>query len=133
MRVGRATAAAAAAAALAGSGCGGDATDARARDGVVRVTVREYRIDPQDWEVTAGRVRIVVTNRGRLAHNLAVESLTQEVDDRPRQYGRSEVALPGQTVRFRSRRLRPGTYRLACTLANHDRLGQWGTLRVRAR
>lgn len=121
---------AAALGALVLGGCGGgDAIDRVARDGVVRVSLREYRIDPQDWEVPAGRVRLVVTNAGRLTHNLAIESVTKETDQQPHRYARTRTLPPGATGRATAV-LKPGTYRLACTLANHDRLGQFGTLKV---
>jgi uncharacterized cupredoxin-like copper-binding protein len=121
---------AAALGALVLGGCGDrDAIDRVARDGAVRVTLREYRIDPQDWEVPAGRVRLVVTNAGRLTHNLAIESVTKESDEQPHEYARTPTVPPGGTARATAR-LKPGTYRIACTLANHDRLGQFGTLKV---
>ena len=113
------------------AGCAsGDDLDRTARDGVVRVDLREYRIDPQDWEVPAGRVELVASNRGRLAHNLAVESVVEESDDEPQQFARTPTARPGRTTTATAK-LRPGTYRLACTLANHDNLGQYGRLVVK--
>ena len=48
----------------------------------------------------------------------------------PREYARSRTAHPGETVVARAV-LRPGRYRLVCTLANHDNLGQYGVLIVR--
>src|SRR4051794_2697653 len=62
----RATVAAAAALALGAvtAGCGGDDVDAVARARVVRVDLREYRIDPQDWRVAAGDIRLVARHGG---------------------------------------------------------------------
>jgi plastocyanin len=130
----RATVAVAAALALGAvtAGCGGDDLDAVARRGVVRVDLREYRIDPQDWRVTAGEIRLVARNDGRLAHNLVVESVTHAQDEQPRVYAHTGTAPPGRTVSTTAR-LRPGTYRLACTLGHHDDLGMYGRLEVVAR
>jgi hypothetical protein len=38
---------------------------------------------------------------------------------------------PGQTAAPVKITLAPGDYRLVCTIANHDDLGQFGTLKVR--
>jgi len=49
----------------------------------------------------------------------------------PRVLGSTPTAQPRETVRTaRAIRLAPGRYRLACTIANHDTLGQYGTLIV---
>jgi hypothetical protein len=72
----------------------------------------------------------VATDTGRLTHNLVVESIT---DDPTKQvvYGRTDTAHAGQTVTERDPLvLKPGRYRLACTIANHENLGQYGTLIV---
>jgi uncharacterized cupredoxin-like copper-binding protein len=114
------------------SGCGGSGTFAKAPDRTIRITVDEYRLRPQNVEIPAGRpVRLVVHNAGRLTHNVAVETWDPPAGVQPHRYGRSETAQPGQTVHEqRPFRLRPGRYRLACLIANHDALGEWGELRV---
>lgn len=90
----------------------------------------EYRIEPQRITVRAGRVTIVARNVGRLTHNVAIVPYDRApVGARERRYARSATAHPGQTVSARAV-LRPGRYRLVCTLANHDDLGQWGELEV---
>ncbi len=120
----------AATAALA-AGCGGQGAFVHEDGRTLRVRLDEYRVLPSRITVPAGRVRIVATNAGRLTHNVAI------IDwDRPpgnvegRQYARTDTAHPGGVVRTRAR-LKPGHYRLACTLANHDNLGQYAELVVR--
>ena len=44
--------------------------------------------------------------------------------------GGTRTAQPGETVTTTFPQLEPGTYRLACTIANHDDLGQYGKLIV---
>jgi hypothetical protein len=101
-------------------------------DGRVAMTLDEFRLDPQRVFSPTGRVRIVATNRGRLTHNIAIVEDVEEVatEDEPLEYARSRTAHPGETVVARAT-LRPGRYRLLCTLANHDNLGQYGLLVVR--
>jgi uncharacterized cupredoxin-like copper-binding protein len=117
-------------AAAAMAGCGGEPAPVTVRGDTVRVTLDEFRIHPQNIRVHAGRVHLVATDRGRLTHNLVVESIT---DDPTKEvvYGRTDTAHPGQTVTERDPLvLKPGQYRLACTIANHENLGQYGTLTV---
>ena len=112
------------------AGCG-EPDPVADRDGVLRLTLDEYTITPQNLKVRAGRIKLVVRNEGRLAHDVAIESDVEGEGTQPRIYGRTDVARPGERVRERGTiRLAPGRYRLSCTLGNHDNLGQFGTLEV---
>jgi hypothetical protein len=112
-------------------GCGGEPPYVQDRDGVIRVTLDEFRITPQNIVVHAGRIRLVAINRGRLTHNLAIESFAQIVGKEPHLYGRTDTLHPGQTGREQEAiTLKPGRYRLTDTIANHDDLGQYGELKV---
>jgi hypothetical protein len=127
----RATLAALGAAALLAAGCGDDEPFVRAQqDGTVRMTLDEFTLEPGAVYSPTGRMRIVARNTGRLTHNVAIVSDDRSPGAEEVQYARSRTAHPGDTVVARAT-LRPGRYRLACTLANHDNLGQYGTLVVR--
>jgi hypothetical protein len=115
-------------AAAVASGCSGEPAAVAVSGNTLRVQLDEYRIQPQNVRMKAGRIHLVAVNDGRLTHNLVVESIT---DDPTRQvvYGRTDTAHPGQTVRERdSITLKPGRYRLADTIGNHENLGQYGEL-----
>jgi plastocyanin len=99
---------------------------------VVRVTLDDYAIEPQDLSVPSGRVELVARNVGRLTHNLRVEVPPEEPGEEGRQLGGTPTAQPGQTVRA-TITLEPGTYRIRCSLANHDDLGMYGTVLARRR
>lgn len=116
--------------ALLAPGCGEDPVPAS--DGTLRVTLDEYRITPQKLRAPAGEVRIVARNDGRLNHNLRVELPREDPATPERAVGGTPTARPNSTVTG-SVRLSPGTYRLACTIANHDDLGMWGELEVTER
>ncbi len=120
-------AALAALAALLG-GCGGGEA-LRTDRPILRLTLDEYRIVPQSIVAKAGRMKFVTRNTGILTHNLAVERL--DGDAKPVQVGRVPTMQPGETGEPIKVTLTPGTYRLICTIANHDDLGQYGTLEVR--
>ena len=133
MRAKRVTLAALAALLLIPLACRDDEPFARAQgDGRIAMTLDEFRLVPQKVFSPTGRVRIVATNRGRLTHNIAIEEDDENLEPgvQPREFARSRTAHPGETVVARAT-LRPGRYRLVCTLANHDNLGQYGVLIVR--
>jgi plastocyanin len=112
------------------AGCGGEPAAVAVPGSTLRVKLDEYRIQPQNVRMKAGRIHLVATNTGRLTHNLVVESIT---DDPTKQivYGRTDTAHAGQTVTERDPiRLKPGSYRIACSIGNHENLGQYGTLTV---
>jgi plastocyanin len=100
----------------------------------LQVKLDEYRIMPQNANVRPGVLRIQATNVGRLTHNLKVVRLNRS--DRelpPDELGGTPTAQPGDTVTFTFRHLKPGTYRMVCTISNHDDLGQYGDLVVEPR
>ena len=96
---------------------------------ILRLTVDEYSIKPQNAEVKAGRLKLQVRNTGRLTHNLAIQ-IPEGPDGKPVQLVRLETMQPGQSAPAVKITLLPGEYRLVCTIANHDDLGQFGTLKV---
>jgi len=109
-------------------GCGDEPREIEGRE--LRVRLDEYRIVPQDVKVRPGRLRIVATNTGRLTHNVKIVRRDEEDLEAPvTEIGGTRTAQPGESVPV-TLNLEPGEYRLACTIANHDDLGQYGTLLV---
>lgn len=98
----------------------------------LELVLDDYRITPQNVRVRPGDLplRIVAHNEGRLTHNVKVQSLTEtDSEGTAIAHGGTETGRPGET-KTASVELKPGTYRLACTLGNHDNLGQYGELIV---
>jgi plastocyanin len=111
-------------------GCGREAPYVPASGRAVSLRLDEYRILPQRVTVPAGRVRIIARNTGRLTHNVAVVQFDRPLGaDEEKQYARTPTAHPGDVVRT-TVTLKPGKYRLVCTIANHDNLGQYSELKV---
>lgn len=95
----------------------------RVADTAVGVGAREFRLSAYRASAPAGVVRFYLTNYGQDAHDLVVRTRSGRVlgrTGRVRSGGRATLAL----------RLRPGTYRLVCDLANHEALGMRTTIRV---
>ena len=114
------------------TGCGTPKQVAE-RDSTVHVRIDEFRLRPQQIEVKGPKITLVLTDDGRLTHNLKVFSETQfDTTGKPILIGGTSTAHPGETVSS-SISLTPGRYRLACTIANHDDLGEHGILIVGGR
>lgn len=118
-------------AALLLSGCGDDPSYAEATGGRVHVRLGEYRVTPEHVQAHAGRITIYARNTGRLTHNLEVVAFRRpEAGEQERQYGeKTKTLFPGETGST-TMTLEPGKYRLLCTIANHDNLGQYGELKI---
>jgi plastocyanin len=131
MTGGRVTLLLVALAVLPAAGCGADAAYTRAPDRRVDVRLDEYRVLPERIEVRAGRITLVARNTGRLTHNLAVVQFERPLgDEQEKDYGKpTKTLFPGETGET-TVDLRPGKYRLVCTIANHDNLGQYAELKV---
>jgi len=112
-------------------GCGDDAVFRTDRP-ILRVTLDEYRIVPQNVVLRPGRTKVVVRNTGRLTHNLVIQ-IPEGPDGKPIEIpgGRVGTMQPGETGEPVKVALAPGEYRLVCTIANHDDLGQYGKLEVK--
>jgi uncharacterized cupredoxin-like copper-binding protein len=110
--------------------CGGLPPTTMVRDQTLRLRLDEYRILPKHLTVRAGTIHIEARNDGNLTHNVKVFS-THFKDPQGNfvMVGGTDTVHHGETARG-TVVLEPGRYRLACSLGNHDDLGQWATLDV---
>ena len=117
--------------ALAIGGCGSAVVYTHAPNRRVEVRLDEYRVLPEHIQVIAGRITFVAHDTGRLTHNLVVVQFKRPLGDEvEKQYGQpTKTLFPGETGQT-TVDLEPGKYRLVCTIANHDNLGQYGELKV---
>jgi uncharacterized cupredoxin-like copper-binding protein len=117
-------------AALAAVGCG-DVNYTGMPDDRVSVRLGEYRVVPEHIQVKAGRITLVARDTGRLTHNLVVVQFKRPLgDEEEKQYGQPTKTLFSGQTGSTTVDLKPGKYRLICTIANHDNLGQWAELKV---
>ncbi|HKR97952.1 MAG TPA: cupredoxin domain-containing protein [Candidatus Dormibacteraeota bacterium] len=103
---------------LLAAGCGGGATAHAPRR--FTLVLDDFLIRPQRVQVPAGRLTLTVVNRGRIGHNLRIELGHHTVF--------SVLTLKPGAHATRSLRLRPGSYRMLCSVPQHEILGQYGTL-----
>jgi len=90
----------------------------------VRVSAEEYAFDPSRITIRPGRrpLRVVLDNRGDLAHDIKVLDGERELGGLP--------SFPGGEKRSTTVAVPPGSYRLVCTVADHEELGMDGELEV---
>jgi hypothetical protein len=102
--------------------CGCGHTQAVGSDGILHISLSEYRITPQKVRARPGLLILVVHNYGRLSHNLVI-SLS----------GHPEASIkpiaPGQTADL-AVTLGAGEYLMASTILSDQDLGTYGTLTV---
>ena len=112
------------------AGCNSEPEAQPVENRTIGLRLDEYRIMPQAVSAPAGELRLIIRNLGLLPHNVAVETIPAIGSDDTVE----RIALTG-TVHGTHRSettftIEPGTYRLVCTIQNHDDLGQVGTLVV---
>lgn len=113
------------AAALLLGACGGGSADEPEADPSrppdILVKAKEYRFEPADLTIDAGRPLVVaVENIGSIPHDLTVED-----------GGFKITVAKGATRRKTLTVGKAGTYELYCSLPGHDSAGMRGTLTVR--
>ena len=91
----------------------------------VQIVAQEFRLSLSRRTIKAGLAVLELSNMGQDAHDLVLERAGGR-----RVLVRWRVTQPG-SVLSREVRLKPGVYRLACSVANHRALGMQATLRVR--
>ncbi len=90
----------------------------------LRVVGVEYSFDPSTIVLQgAGTLTVTLRNDGSLAHNLRVLRGDEEI-------GGTSTLPAGRTGSARLN-LEHGSYRVICSVGDHEELGMTGTLRVR--
>jgi plastocyanin len=105
------------------AGCVGHRPTTQVRGRTLTLRMEEYRFVPQKIEASAGPLTIRARDDGVLAHNVAVFRKGFEV-------GGAQTVQHGQTTVVHVN-LPRGTYRLKCTVSNHESLGMYASLVVR--
>jgi plastocyanin len=109
-------------------GCGDEGKAGRTvtapADAKLTVVADEYSFDPSTIVLEgAGTLTVTLRNKGSLAHNLKVLRGDEEVAGTP--------TLPGGQSESARLKLGQGSYRIICSVGDHEQLGMTGTLRVR--
>jgi plastocyanin len=104
------------------------------RTGGLDVAFGEFAVVPEAKAIRPGKVTLVVHNGGRLTHGFEMK------DDDGRESGKFDGRKlklegprfgPGDTYRV-TVTLTPGLYEMECYIANHEQLGMYTRLEVRA-
>ncbi len=87
----------------------------------VRISMGDYFYQPSKLTVKAGQVHFVLPNEGKTAHRFAITGNGVNVSSRNVGAGR-EGTLDVE--------LAPGTYKMGCTLGDHEKRGSIGEIVV---
>ena len=88
----------------------------------VQVAMGDFFYNPSEVVVEAGAVRFVLSNAGQTAASFAISRQGGNVSSRTvaaGQQGALEIDL------------KPGTYKMGCTLGDHEKRGSVGTITVK--
>ena len=88
----------------------------------LRLGLTEYRVVPQSVRAEPGELTLIVTNDGRITHNLAITAAGKVLDQTP-------PIPPGQSSELIVY-LGKGSYVMTSTLFSDQALGTYGTLKV---
>ncbi len=90
-------------------------------EGLVEISLKDFKLEPDQITIKAGKITFVLINGGRYTHDFRVEG--QGVDEKaPR-------VAAGREFRWELT-LEPGEYHVSCPISNHDERGMVGTLVV---
>jgi plastocyanin len=108
--------------------CGDDADSGRTvttpANETLPVVAKEYSFDPSAIQVSgAGRLTVTLRNEGSLAHNLELFRGDEEIG--------GTSTLPAGRSESVQLNLEHGSYRMVCTVGDHEQLGMKGTVEVR--
>jgi plastocyanin len=124
---------------LASTACSTGGTAPPAREAVVRVDEKDFRVVVRRKHVAPGDVRLVLRNHGPVAHELIVVRGFRHLPLRSDGLTIDEDALPGSTVieavrpgsvETKHLHLAPGRYQLFCNMAGHYLAGMHAELVV---
>ena len=101
---------------------GTTATQATGPAQEVKVAMGDFFYDPGDITVKGGKVRFVLTNVGATAHRFAVRG-NEGFDASSKNVGAGREGVLEVD-------LRPGIYKLGCTLGDHEKRGSVGKITV---
>jgi plastocyanin len=118
-------AAAALAFAGAATGCGGaEVRPERARERALTIAMHDYYFRPQAARAEPGKLRVTLSNDARIPHNFRLQH-------NGRLYAEVTALKPGEQETH-TYELPRGSYKMFCSIANHEELGMYGRLTVGA-
>jgi uncharacterized cupredoxin-like copper-binding protein len=90
--------------------------------GSTKVTMTDFKFDPSDLKVKAGKVSLFLVNNGGVSHDMVVTSSDGKT------VGRSELVQPGNSTVLTVDNLAAGDYKVICDQPGHADQGMKGTI-----
>jgi len=86
----------------------------------VKITMTEFKFEPQTVEVKAGKVKFELVNAGAVEHSFVIVGTDRRLESVP----------PGQSGELEVE-LKPGTYQIDCDIPGHKEAGMVMTVVVK--
>jgi len=110
---------------LAGCGGGGGGSNTTAQPpGSVKVTMSDFKFDPNALTVPAGKSVFYLVNNGPASHDMTIADSSGKV------IAKSSLVQSGDTSTFTVDNLAAGKYQVYCDVVGHKDAGMVGTLTV---
>ena len=103
--------------------CGGG-SGASQPSGSIKVTMNEYKFDPNTITATHGKVVFFLVNAGTVSHDLIVK------DSSGKTISSSELVSAGDSIVFTVSSIDSGSYTFTCDQPGHEASGMKGTLTI---
>jgi plastocyanin len=105
------------------AGCGGGSSVAQPA-GSIKVTMTEFKFDPDSINAPSGKVVFFLVNGGTASHNLIIR------DSAGKRISGSNLVSAGDSLVFTVDSIAAGTYTIFCDQPGHEGSGMKGTLTI---
>jgi plastocyanin len=100
------------------AGCGSSGAPA----GATKITLSDYKYDPNHLSVKAGKVTFYLTNIGTQSHDMLIADPSGNI------VAKSDLVQANNDSTFSVSQLPAGSYQIYCDVPGHRALGMEGTL-----
>jgi len=108
--------------AVVAAGCGGGGSSGNQPAGSTKVTMTEFKFDPDTITVSHGKAVFFLVNAGNTAHDMVIR------DSSNNNVAASELVQAGDSVEFDVDNLAAGEYTFYCDQPGHEASGMHGKL-----
>ena len=105
-----------------GGGGGGSGSGVGSGGSTVQISATDFKFDPANPNVEAGKVKFEMTNDGQAPHAIEIEGPSGEAE--------TKTVQGGEKASVTADLSEPGTYTMYCPVGNHRQMGMEGEITV---
>jgi plastocyanin len=103
-----------------GGGGGGSGSGVGSGGSTVQISATDFKFDPANPNVKAGKVKFEMTNDGQAPHAIEIEGPSGEAE--------TKTVQGGEKASVTADLSEPGTYTMYCPVGNHRQMGMEGEI-----